>query len=184
MSLKHKIGKYLLKITRWKIKGEKPKVSNYIFAVLPHTSCVDFLVGKMCNLYLDTPIYFMIKKEAFVFPLGYILKALGGVPIDRKRPEATIKQMVVRFKGEKQFVLVIAPEGTRRKVTKWKPGFWFFAVKANAPIVPVGLNYKTKTVYIDKPVYMTGNREEDFARLKDIYKSMDLYGRHPEKFQL
>lgn len=184
MSLKHKTGKLLLKLFGWKIKGNKPQENSYIFAILPHTTYRDFLVGKMCNLYLDTPISFMIKKEAFFFPLGLLLRGLGGFPIDRKKPEATIKQIVHKFKEKKQFVLVIAPEGTRKKVTKWKSGFWFIASNANIPIVPVGLNYKTKTVYIDNPIYMTSNKEADFNNLRTIYGRMNLCGRHTDNFKL
>jgi 1-acyl-sn-glycerol-3-phosphate acyltransferase len=84
--------------------------------------------------------FIMIKKEAFVFPIGYLLKAAGGVSVDRKKSGATMLHMLERFNDSKQFALVIAPEGTRKKVSTWKPGFWYFANKANVPVVPVGLN--------------------------------------------
>jgi 1-acyl-sn-glycerol-3-phosphate acyltransferase len=184
MTFKQKIGKLLLKLFGWKLVGHAPVEKNFIITVLPHTSYLDFLVGKMFNLYIGFPIYFMIKKEAFVFPIGYLLKAAGGVPVDRKKPGATMLQMLERFSGSKQFVLVIAPEGTREKVSSWKPGFWYFANKANVPVVPVGLNYKTKTAYFANPVYMTNNREADFETLRAVYRTIDMHARHPEKFQL
>ncbi|HPW67005.1 MAG TPA: 1-acyl-sn-glycerol-3-phosphate acyltransferase [Salinivirgaceae bacterium] len=181
LPFKQRFGKFLAKLFGWKLIGSAPKEQNFIMAVLPHTSYLDFLVGKMFNLYLGFPIHFLIKKEAFFFPLGCILKAVGGVPINRKKPGTTMVQIIDRFQNSKQFVLVIAPEGTRKKVTKWKPGFWYFATKANVPIVPIGLNYKTKTCYIDKAMYMTGNQEDDFAKLKSAYSSLDLHAKHPEK---
>ncbi|MGI6477865.1 MAG: 1-acyl-sn-glycerol-3-phosphate acyltransferase [Salinivirgaceae bacterium] len=181
LSFKQRFGKFLAKLSGWKLIGNTPEKQNFIMAVLPHTSYWDFLVGKMFNLYLGFPIHFLIKKEAFFPPLGLILKAAGGIPIDRKNPGTTMVQIIDRFQNSKQFVLVIAPEGTRKKVAKWKPGFWYFATKANVPIVPIGLNYKTKTCYIDKAIYMTGNQKDDFAKLKSIFSSLDLHAKHPER---
>ncbi len=184
MTIKQNIGKILLKLFGWKLVGQAPEERNFIIIVVPHTSYCDFLVGKMFNLYLGFPIFFMIKKEAFFFPIGYMLKGVGGVPVDRKKPGATMLQMLERFQNQKQFVLVIAPEGTREKVNCWKPGFWYFATKANVPVVPVGLNYKTRTAYMGKPVYMTNNRDADFETLRAVYRSQDICARYPEKFQL
>ena len=184
MKAKQKFGRWLMKITGWKLIGNPPQNTNFIFAIFPHTSYFDFLVGKMMNLYLGIPVHFMIKKEAFFFPLGLILKALGGVPINRKKPEKTMKTLLKKFNDEKKFVLVIAPEGTRKKVQKWKSGFWFFATKANVPVVPTGMNYKTKTGYIGEPIYMTEDKQSDFEKLKSAYKSMDLYALHPKLSEL
>lgn len=181
---KQKFGKLLMKVSGWKLIGNAPKETHFIMAVVPHTSYIDFLIGKMFNLYLGFPIHFMIKKETFIFPFGYILKSIGGVPVDRKRPSASMVKIIEQFKKSKQFVIVIAPEGTRNKVTQWKPGFWYFATKANVPIVPIGLNYKTKTCYMCDAVYMTNDREADFQKLKNIFKTLDLSARYPEKFQL
>ncbi len=181
MSLKKRIGIILLKITRWKIIG--PEINGkVIFAVLPHTSYMDFFVGKMASLYLDFPIYFMIKKEVFIFPVGYLLKALGGIPIDRKNPIQSVINVINKLKKGKTFALVIAPEGTRELVKEWKPGFWYIAVKTNTPVVAVGLNYQSKTLYVAEPVYMTSNCEESFEKLRKIYRSMDLHAKYPEKF--
>ena len=184
MSFKQNIGRILLKITGWKLIGQAPAEKNFILAVLLHTSYWDFFVGKMFNLYLGFPIFFMIKKEAFIFPLGYLLKMAGGVPVDRKKQGVTMLQILDRFGSGHQFVLSIAPEGTRKKVNHWKPGFWYFATKANVPIVPVGLNYKTKTAYIGEAIYMTNDRDSDFERLKNVYRTFDMHARYPDQFQL
>jgi len=184
MTTKQKFGHWLLKITGWKLIGNAPEVSNFIFTIFPHTSYADFLVGKMVNLRLGFPINFLIKKEAFFFPLGLILKSLGGIPVDRKKPEKTKKYIIERFQDSKPFVLVIAPEGTRKKVKKWKHGFWFFATKAKVSVVPVGINYKTKTVNISESIFMTDNQQNDFEIIKTVYKSMDLHALHPNKSEL
>ncbi|MDD2564977.1 MAG: 1-acyl-sn-glycerol-3-phosphate acyltransferase [Salinivirgaceae bacterium] len=184
MTFKQCIGKLLLKITGWKILGFKPKEENFILVVFPHTSYYDFFVGKIFNLYIGFPIYYMIKKEAFIFPFGWLLKASGGVPIDRKKPSATMLQMIERFNDKNQFVLSIAPEGTREKVENWKPGFWYFASKANVPVVPAGMNYKNKTVYFGKPIYMTEDRDADIERVKNVFRNIDLCGKHPDQSQL
>ncbi len=184
LTIKQRTGRFLAKLFGWKLIGTAPKEQNFIMAVIPHTSYLDFLVGKIFNLYLGFPIYFLIKKESFVFPIGYLLKAAGGIPINRNNPGATMIYLIERFQNNKKFVLVIAPEGTRKKVNHWKPGFWFFATKANVPIVPIGLNYKSKTCYIGESMYMTDDRNADFEKLKNVYRSFDLHVKHPDKFQL
>ena len=184
MTFKQKLGRMLLKLTGWKLIGTPPIEWNFIITVVPHTSYFDFFVGKMFNLYIGFPIYYMIKKEAFFFPVGWLLKLSGGVPIDRKKPGATMIQMIDRFNDKDKFVLSIAPEGTRNKVSTWKPGFWYLATKANVPVVPVGLNYKNKTAYFGEPIYMTEDRDGDMEKIKNVYRSIELHAKYPDQFQL
>ncbi|HON18254.1 MAG TPA: 1-acyl-sn-glycerol-3-phosphate acyltransferase [Salinivirgaceae bacterium] len=183
MSLKRFIGKFLLRVTGWKIVGP-PVSGKVIFAVFPHTSNCDFFIGKIVSLYLAMPVYFMIKREAFFPPLGYILKSMGGIPIDRKKPVNAVVDTINALKGKDNFALVIAPEGTRKRIAEWKPGFWFIASNTNTPIIAVGLNYQTKTLYLSEPIFPTKNRKEDYNRIYTAFQSMNLMGKYPDRYVL
>ena len=93
-----------------------------------------------------TKTSFMMKKEWFFFPLGLIFRAIGGIPVDRSRNTSLVDQMANRFAGSKLFHLAITPEGTRKSNPNWKKGFYFIALKAQVPIMLIGIDYPTKTI--------------------------------------
>ena len=82
------------------------------------------------------------------------------------------------FHEKEIFRLAIAPEGTRKKVTEWKTGFYYMALKANVPIVPVAFDYGRKEVVYNEPFYPTGNIEADIKFLESYYKG--VIGKVPE----
>lgn len=184
MTAKQRLGHWLLRATGWKMEGELPCQTRFVMAIFPHTSMLDFLVGKVCNLRLGYPVTFMIKKEAFFFPVGPLLRRLGGVPVDRANPTATIMQTAARLRRSPTFALVIAPEGTRAKVKRWKGGFWYFAREAGVPVVPVGLDYHRRTVRIGAARPTTDDREADIAALKNDFAAMRLSGLHNDRYTL
>lgn len=176
------IFRQYFKLTGWKVVGEKPPYSKYLFIVAPHTSQTDFILGKMYCVMNKLSTRFLIKKEAFWFPLGLLLKALGGVPVDRTGRQPLAKQMVDQFKQHDSFILVITPEGTRKMVTKWKKGFHFIAKEAGVPIVLAFIDYKTKTLGIGPAILKMSNYEEDIQTIKSFYRGME--GRHPGQFSV
>ena len=74
---------------------------------------------------------------------------------------------------------MVTPEGTRKKVTKWKTGFLRIAKTSNSIIIPMGLDYPTKTFRLEKAFNPTGDYEKDILALKHIFK--DYKGRHPSR---
>jgi 1-acyl-sn-glycerol-3-phosphate acyltransferase len=123
-------------------------------------------------------INYVGKKELFDSPLGWYFKWMGGEPIDRKSTQNKVDQIVDLFNSNQEFRLAIAPEGTRKKVTKWKSGFYYIALKAGVPITPVAFDYATKTVKISEPFYPTGDYENDLSLLKRNYDG--VVGKVPE----
>ncbi len=174
------ISKIILKAWGWKVKGQVPANEKFLIVSAPHTSNLDFIMGRLVLGMFGIQPRVMIKKELFFFPLGNILRALGGIPVDRKASSHIVDQMVEHFQQNERFVLVITPEGTRSRVKSWKKGFYYIATRAKVPVVPGGFDYKDKIVHIGEPYFLSGNEEEEMQRIKHYAKG--IHPRHPEKF--
>jgi 1-acyl-sn-glycerol-3-phosphate acyltransferase len=163
----------------WSIHGRFDKdILKTVVIVVPHTSWHDFYVGAFTRKILNVQINYVGKKELFDSPLGWYFKWMGGEPIDRKSKQNKVEQIVDIFESHDEFRLAIAPEGTRKKVETWKSGFYYIAKSANVPITPVSFDYKTKTVTIGNPFYVTGNYDQDLVKIKQFYKG--VVGKVPE----
>ena len=173
--IKKNICKIIFRIFKWKILGKFSKVPKYIIAVAPHTSFYDFFIGILVRNIINEKINFIGKKELFGPLTGWFFRALGGVPVDRNSKKDTVSSIVEIFNKRKKFKLAIAPEGTRKKVKKWKTGFYYIALKAKIPIMPVAFDYNNKNVIVHSLFYPTGNIEEDFKNLYKKYKNVLSY---------
>lgn len=168
------------KILKWRfhtnnIKFEKKGV--LIFA--PHTSNWDFIIGRITLKKLGIRSKFLIKSSLFFPPLGWFLKALGGLPVDRSKKNNLIDQVVDIFKSKEQVFIVFTPEGTRSRADKWKTGFYYAALKAQVPIYLTYADYKTKDSGFMSVFYPTGDVEKDLTEIRSKY--FGINGRHPEK---
>ena len=163
----------------WCIQGKFLKqISKTVVIVLPHTSWHDFYVGALVRKIIKLEINYVAKKELFDSPLGWYFRWMGGAPIERSSKQNKVQQIVELFNSKKEFRLAIAPEGTRKKVTLWKSGFYYIAHQAKVPITCVAFDYSTKTVKISKPFYTTGNYDNDIQDLRLFYKG--VVGKVPE----
>jgi len=166
----------------WRYKGEIPNYPKMIIIVAPHTSNWDFYYGIATVLCLKTRIYWMGKHTLFRFPIKSLLRWLGGIPIDRQAAVGVVEHMVKLFRERPSFVLVLAPEGTRKRVTKWKSGFHYIATKANVPIVMAYIDYARKEVGIGPALKPTGDKVKDFQEIARFYA--DKTARKPEQFEV
>lgn len=167
----------------WTTFGGPPEgVKKAVIITAPHTSNLDFFIGRMYAWTRKLPIKTLIKKEAFFWPFGGLLKKTGGIPIDRSKASNSVEMAAEVFNHYDTIYMAITPEGTRKLVKVWKKGFYFIAKKANVPIVLSYLDYKNKIVGIGPVLETSGNIEEDFKKIEDFYRG--IQGRHPEKFNL
>jgi len=163
----------------WKIVGEIDKeLEKCIFIVIPHTSWVDFFVGLFTRGIIGVELNWLGKKELFGFPLGWYFRYMGGAPLDRKGGLNMVESIAQVFENRKIFRLGLSPEGTRKKVTELKTGFYYIAKQAKVPIVMVGLDYKRKTTIISEPFYTTENIEKDLQYIIQFFST--IQGKHPE----
>jgi len=164
----------------WKIEGKLPPIKKYIIIAVPHTSMLDFVMGKLFLLSLSLDVKILMKKELFIFPFSIIIKKLGGIPVDRNRRNQTIAKMVENFRMNESYILAIAPEGTRQKVENWRTGFYHIACEADVPILPVWCDYKRKVFGIGELFYPSGNIEKDIPVLQAVFKDVTPY--YPSRF--
>ncbi len=170
----HKLAKFIyFKIMKWSIEGDFPShLKKGVFIVVSHTSNLDFFLGLIIRKVWNEQINWIGKKSLFRAPYGWIFKALGGAPIDRSKNNDTVSATVALFKEREQFRLTIAPEGTRKKVTKWKTGFYYIARAAKVPVVLVAFDAGKKQIKISKPIMTTADKEADFKIYEDFYKGV------------
>lgn len=175
------LSKLILKLAGWKIASSfHDEIKRSVLVVAPHTSNLDFVIGRLVFNVLKLNVYFLIKKEAFVFPLKYFLKKWGGIPVERSKRSNLVDQVARRFEGQQEMVVVITPEGTRSRVNSWKKGFYHIAAKAQVPVVLGYLDYKKKEVGLGTIIYPGDNYYDHAMLIKAFYE--DKTAKYPEKF--
>ena len=164
-----KIGDIILKLIGWKIVGTLPREKKIIIIGAPHTSNWDLIIAMGSVLSVGLKFSWMMKKEAFFWPLGGLWKKLGGIPIDRKSKNDIIGQTTDWFNANETAWLGLTPEGTRSKVDKYKRGYLRMAYAAGVPIFIVALDAENKHVVLDKIFPLTFDTEVDNRKIKAYY---------------
>jgi 1-acyl-sn-glycerol-3-phosphate acyltransferase len=181
--MKQKFARFILKIFGWKVVVKLPPGSTKMVVMMaPHTSNWDFLIGFLGYMSIGVDSKYLVKKEAFVFPLGGILKAVGGIPVDRKASTNIVLQVGEMFKKQDSLYITITPEGTRSLNRNWKRGFYYIAANAHVPIAFGFLDYKNKIGGIGGWLNPTGDYDTDLKKIEEFYSEKSA--KYPEKFNL
>ena len=175
-----KLYTFLLKLFGWNYELPVEIPHKSVICVAPHTSNWDYVIGMIFYQSVGGKPHVLMKKEWFVFPLGYLLKSMGALPVDRKKRASVSEQMVEIFHSKNNFQLAIAPEGTRSKTDQWKTGFYYIALNAGVPITLAYIDYAKKEVGVKEIFYPTGDVEKDIEKIKNQYK--DVRAKHPKRF--
>jgi 1-acyl-sn-glycerol-3-phosphate acyltransferase len=162
----------------WTVVGGPPDPRRCVIVAAPHTSNWDFVYYIGGTRQLGVVTSFMGKKALFRWPFGGLMKELGGIPVDRSKSTNAVDAMIAEFKSRAEFMLTIAPEGTRGKVREWKTGFYHIAVGAGVPLVLGMMDYAKKTVGLGPAIWPTGDYEADMAKMYEFYASCTP--RHPQ----
>ena len=163
-----RFARFIFKIFGWKIDRNTPEgVEKAVIVVGPHTSNWDFTIAASVWMALDLTISYMMKKEAFFWPLKGFFMDIGGIPIDRSKPQNVIREAVKWFREHDDVWLGITPEGTRKKVTTWKTGFLRIAHEADVPVMLVGIDAATRSIRLDKIVRATGDHVQQAAEIQE-----------------
>lgn len=167
--LTQRIANLIFKLAGWSYRLELPPVPKFIIVGAPHTSNWDWilllLLTRAANLYF----HWAGKDSAFKGPFGPVMRALGGVPVNRRERTSLVDQLVEVFNNSAEFILVIAPEGTRSKVKVWKTGFYHIALGANVPIVLAAVDGPTRTIIADCTLYPSGDIRADMEIIRQYY---------------
>lgn len=172
----------LFKRMGWSEQVTIPHRDKCIICVAPHTSNWDFIIGQLYYRSLGRTAGFLMKKEWFFWPLGILFRKMGGIPVYRSKKTSMTDTLAERIKEMERFELAVTPEGTRSKVTTWKRGFYFIALKAGIPIQLYDLDYKHKAIRCTKELMPTGDVEADMREIMEYYKNSNA--KYPEKFAI
>ncbi len=159
-------GRAVMRILGWRFEGDLPDLPKFVIAVAPHTSNWDLLIGGAAMFALDVRVAFISKHTIFRGPFGAFLRWMGGIPVDRSSAHGVVGESIRAFASLGERVLVIAPEGTRSKVARFKSGFLHIARGADVPVVLVALDYGARCVRLG-PTFTPGEDvDADRARVE------------------
>ena len=168
----YRISKIIFSYLGWRTIGDNDFPKKCVLIAVPHTSNWDFFYARLYSYIVKIQPKYLAKKELFVPFISYLIKLNGGIPVDRSKKNKLVDFLSKKIIDSKTIILSLSPEGTRKKVDKWKTGFYYIAKKANVPIVSVSMDAKKKEVIFSKPFYPTENIDKDFAHLRKFYRGV------------
>ena len=163
------LARFFMRLTGWRVEGTLPELPKFILIGAPHTSNWDFVLFLGIIFTLKANVKFMGKAELFRNPFGWFFYYCGGIPVDRKKSTGLVDQMVEACNSTEQFILTIAPEGTRHHVSEWKRGFYHIAKGAGIPIVMAVVDGKKKVVRVGQVFQPTDNIEADMQTIQGYF---------------
>ena len=178
--MKQRLASGLLRLLGWRLVGARPQFDRYVLIAAPHTSNWDFPLMLLFGFAFDIKIMWMAKHSLFRPPMGWIMKALGGLPIVRHENRNIVETLADEFNRGLPLVLVVPTEGTRARAEYWKSGFYHIARKASVPIVPSFLDYGRKQGGFGPALELSGDVKIDMQYFRDFYVGMK--GLYPENF--
>jgi 1-acyl-sn-glycerol-3-phosphate acyltransferase len=178
--MRHWLAKLLLKLFGWRAEGSLSGYPKCVVVVAPHTSNWDFPVLFLVKVALRLKVTWMGKHTLFRPPLGWVLRRLGGLPIDRRARHNVVEQAIESFRMNDRMLLAIPPEGTRKLAPYWKSGFYHIALGANVPIALAFADYRRKVGGIGHVFMPSGDLEADMAVIREFYSG--IVGKRPEQF--
>lgn len=171
------LGRGIMALQGWRVDGALPNVPKMVAIGAPHTRNYDVAIGLGTVLGLGIRISWMAKHTVFQNPFGTVMQKLGGIPINRTARFNVVDQMVQKLQEAERLILVVMPEGSRSRagvpVSEWRTGFYYIALGAAVPIVPVYVDNPNKCVILGPALMPTGDKEADFARLQAFYTNPD-----------
>ncbi len=161
----------VLKLCGWKVEGVFPKeVRQCVLIAAPHTTNWDMPFSLMIAFALKMPLHWVGKATIFKFPFGSLMRWMGGIPVDRAKTKNMVEATVEKFTLYSDLKIMMAPEGTRSRVSHWKSGFYHIAHGANVPIVLGFIDYKHKCGGILGVFHTTGDYDSDLKRIQAYYQ--------------
>lgn len=169
-NLRRWIGRTYLRLSGWDVVGEFPTAPKGVLIVAPHTSNWDFLLAMAVMFAVDLRVSWLGKHTIFQTPFGNFLRKRGGIPVDRSSSHGMVGQCVAAIEAAPALWLALAPEGTRKGVSRWKSGFYQIAIGAGVPIFPVAFDFEHHLLRLWPPFVPTGNQEEDLLAIQALFK--------------
>jgi 1-acyl-sn-glycerol-3-phosphate acyltransferase len=175
--------KFYLWLIGWKIGSVlDPSIKKAVLVAAPHTSNWDYPIALATLYACDVRVQFLAKNSLFKFPLGMLMRATGGIAVDRSKNNNMVDMMIGMFAKRNNLILMIPAEGTRSYAKEWKSGFYHTAVGAGVPIVLGYLDYGKKMAGFGDLFQPTGDYAKDLLAIQNFYRQFTA--RYPEKSSL
>jgi 1-acyl-sn-glycerol-3-phosphate acyltransferase len=178
--MKKRLARWLLRVTGWELVGNRPLHSKYVLIAAPHTSNWDFPLMLLFAAAFEIKVSWVAKHSLFHPPMGWIMRALGGIPIVRHKQGNMVTALAEKFLEAPRLVLVVPTEGTRDHSQYWKSGFYHIARRAGVPIVPSFLDFGSRRGGFGPALNTTGDIRADMQYFRDFYAGMT--GKFPDQF--
>ena len=183
--IKYRISYFILKLIGWDVVGKVPKTNKFIFIGAPHSSNWDLFFMLLAFYIFRIKMSWMGKQSLFKPPLGIIIRAIGGLPINRNKSQGVVDQFAELYNKTEKLVIGLSPEGTRAHKNYWRSGFYWIAYKAQIPIVCGYVDYRNKKAVMGLSLIPTGNVKEDMDKIREFYKKANLdYLKSNQKIRL
>ena len=164
--------KFILSIFGWKIVGENNFPRKCLVVAAPHTSNWDFIIGRCYSYAVGIYPRYLAKSQLFLPLVGTFFRWNGAIPVDRSLKNNMVDQITGMYNCSDDLIICLSPEGTRKRVDKWKTGFYHIAYGAKIPIVLLMIDYKKKQIGSLCQFFLSGNFEEDMVKIQEIYKGV------------
>ena len=183
-TLMRALSRVTLRAMGWRTEGMTPDeiaaYPKYVLIAAPHTSNWDFPITLMVCFQLRLKVYWMAKASLFAWPIRWLSRWLGGIAIDRSASNNTVQNTIAAFAARERLAVIVAPEGTRGKVTHWKSGFYHMAHGAGVPIALAYLDFARKAGGIGRMFVTSGDIEADMAEIQAFYSG--ITGKNAHQF--
>lgn len=165
------LGRTVLRLGGWRVAGTFPDLPRLVLIGAPHSSNWDGVWGLAAKMALGVDVRILGKHSLFRIPLlGLVLRRFGVMPVDRSVAQGVVEQAARLIAGSDKLWFGLTPEGTRRRVARWKPGFWRIARRAGVPILPIYFHYPDRVIGVGELFHPGEDLETDLARLREWYR--------------
>ena len=170
---------FFMRRAGWRVEGRPPALAKYVIVGAPHTSNWDFLVMLGVVFTVQLEAHWLGKHTLFRQPFGRLFRWLGGIPVDRRQANGLVAQLVDVFNRRDKLILVVPPEGSRKKLQTWKSGFYYIARGAQVPLALVSMDYGRKVVGFGPVITPSGDIDADMAQIRTYFSSAT--GKYPHE---
>lgn len=158
-----------LRLAGWRVEGALPEATKCVAVVAPHTSNWDFPLGVAFVLAIELRASWLGKHSLFKAPFNGFLRWMGGIPVDRRANHGVVADCVQAFTAAPALLMALAPEGTRKGVSRWRTGFYQIAVGAGVPILPVAFDFREHVIRLMPLFHPSGNLEQDLPLIQALF---------------
>ncbi|WP_129668174.1 lysophospholipid acyltransferase family protein [Phytoactinopolyspora endophytica] len=135
------VGRWLAAVLArllWSVRRHGPEnvPSSGPVIIAPHHT--GFLDAPLLMATCPRSVHTLAKRELFRGPMGWVLRGVGQIPLDRDEPGRDLLEAGMGVLADGR-ILVVFPEGTRGAgdFAEMRPGLAWFAIRSGAPVVPV-----------------------------------------------